>query len=105
MPSFNDNNNCDDDDDDKTNKTRRRSFSLKMVLIGFVQKKKTVIAKKRTQLIKAIFRVWITQNARATSHAKFQQKEKFFAGEKSSIPTKFFWYTKMTPVNLRGLQI
>ena len=38
MPSFNDNNNCDDDDDDKTNKTRRRSFSLKMVLIGFVQK-------------------------------------------------------------------
>ena len=45
MPSFNDNNNCDDDDDDKTNKTRRRSFSLKMVLIGFVQKKKTVIAK------------------------------------------------------------
>ena len=46
MPSFNDNNNCDDDDDDKTNKTRRKSFSLKMVLIGFVQKKKTVIAKK-----------------------------------------------------------
>jgi len=46
MPSFNDNNNCDDNDDDKTNKTRRRSFSLKMVLIGFVQKKKTVIAKK-----------------------------------------------------------
>lgn len=47
MPSLNDNNNCDDDDDDdKTNETRRRSFSLKMVLIGFVQKKKTVIAKK-----------------------------------------------------------
>ena len=71
----------------------------------YKKRKQLLPRNKGYQLINAIFRVWITQNARATSHAKFQQKEKFFAGEKSSIPTKFFWYTKMTPVNLAGLQI
>lgn len=89
MPSFNDNNNCDDDDDDKTNKTRRRSFSLKMVLIGFVQKRKQLLPRNKRNSLKPYFGYGLLKMHVLPPMQSSSKKRNFLQEKRVQFPQNF----------------